>query len=81
MTETDAITVSVNTVQTLRGKVVSPIVFVIGTNAKRCLGGITLETGGSYIFFIIKEHAGLNLFKVLPATDDNVALVKKLISN
>jgi hypothetical protein len=44
------------------------------------VGYLRPKVGDSYVFFIIKSNAGLKVYKVLPATDENVTLTKKLIS-
>jgi hypothetical protein len=79
--ETTPLSVTVNEFQTLPGKESPPIVLAIDTNGMRNSAGDMLHVGDSYIFFITRSDAKPNVFKLLPATDDNVALVKKLISN
>jgi len=79
--ETSSITVSINVLKILRGSEPSLIAVRIDTDANRVKGGIMLKAGDSYIFFLIDERTDEKLFKVLPATDENISLVKKLISN
>jgi len=43
-------------------------------------GYLRPEIGDSYIFFIIKDNKGTRVYKILPATDDNVTLIEKVIS-
>ena len=77
--ETTTLNVTAKALRVFRGTVSSSIVLEIGTNGMMGSAGVMLHSGDSYIFFITKSSSWPDVFKLLPATSDNIAKVGKLI--
>jgi len=76
--------IEVKVLQILRGSVEYQIKITLNTLKSPSLQEMPPKFGGSYIFFVNRNNPEADdpfiALKLLPATDDNIAMVKKLIA-
>jgi len=70
---TEISNLQITVLQVLRGSSPNPVALSLNVAGNEAMP----KTGNTYIFFVQKPTA----LKLLPATDDNIAMVKKLVSN